>query len=420
MAVNSTYFKVLNNNHDGSRAGVLKTRRGDVLTPTFMPDGTRGVVKSLTAEQVSGAGIDIVLANTYHLHLQPGENTVKKLGGLHKFGKWQGPILTDSGGFQVFSLGKHTKVTEEGVSFKDPVTGEKRLITPETSMQIQFALGSDIFVAFDHLIGLDNTSDKEVKEAFERTHRWLERCITEFKSLTSSLKPSERPLLFGVVQGGLDLELRAKSLEIVQNSDVDGIAIGGLSVGEPRAEMYKVLKHLAPLYRGDKPRFLLGVGDPADLKVAFENGIDMADCVLPTRNARHATIWIRSGCTVSSCQASEAPAPTKLVAHRGVETSGAPSTYHPYVSVRSSASPSAASTCTRCGEPYDKKIHLTNAQYAEDSESIDKLCDCYTCKNGYSKGFLRHQFKVGEPLAGSLCSIHNLRYLQRIAESYRI
>lgn len=362
MAVNSTYFKVLSNNQDGSRAGLLKSRRGEVLTPTFMPDGTRGVVKSLTAEQVKGAGIEIVLSNTYHLHLQPGEKTVQKLGGLHEFGKWQGPILTDSGGFQVFSLGQHTKVSEEGVSFKDPVTGEKRLITPESSMQIQFALRSDIFVAFDHLIGLEGATPSEVKDAFDRTHRWLDRCITEFKRLTSDLEASERPLLFGVVQGGLDLDLRAKSLEIVQNSDADGVAIGGLSVGEPRQEMYKVLKHLAPLYRGDKPRFLLGVGDPADLRVAFEHGIDMADCVLPTRNARHATVW----------------------------TTG------------------------------DKKIHLTNAKYAEDTEVIDPGCDCHTCSNGYSKGFLRHQFKVGEPLAGSLCSIHNLRYLQRIAEEYRV
>lgn len=357
-----TAFKQTASADDGSRAGVLKTRRGDVLTPTFMPDGTRGVVKSLTAEQVKSAGIDIVLANTYHLHLQPGEDVVAKLGGLHGFGKWQGPILTDSGGFQVFSLSKLRKITEEGVTFKHPITGEMRFISPEISMQIQLKLGADMIVAFDHLTGLDEKSIKDTQEAFDRTHRWLERCIVEFKRLTKDMKPGERPLLFGVVQGGLDLNLRAQSLKIIQASDVDGIAIGGLSVGEPREEMYKVLDHLALLYDPKRPRFLLGVGEPGDLRYAIEHGIDMLDCVLPTRNARHATVW----------------------------TTG------------------------------DEKIHLTNAQYIDDPTPIMESCDCYACANGYSKGFLRHQFKVGEPLAGSLASIHNLRYLQRICEQYRL
>lgn len=354
-------FKETKINSDGSRGGVLKTRRGSVPTPTFMPDGTRGVVKSLTAEQVKSAGIDIVLANTYHLHLQPGEKVIQKLGGLHEFGKWQGPILTDSGGFQVFSLSKLRKITEEGVTFKHPVTGEMRLLTPETSMQIQIALGSDMIVAFDHLTGLDDKSIKDTREAFDRTHRWLERCVTEFKRLTKDMKPNERPLLFGVVQGGLDLDLRARSLDIIQKSEVDGIAIGGLSVGELREEMYRVLEHLAPLYDPARPHFLLGVGEPADLRYAIEHGIDMLDCVLPTRNARHATVWAEG----------------------------------------------------------DKKLHLTNAQYIDDPEPIEPGCDCYACASGYSKGFLRHQFKVGEPLAGSLASIHNLRYLQRICEGYR-
>ena len=347
---------------NGSRSGVLHTRRGDVLTPTFMPDGTRGVVKSLTAEQVRSTGIQVVLANTYHLHLQPGEDVVARLGGLHEFGKWQGPILTDSGGFQVFSLSKLRKITEEGVTFKHPVTGEMRFISPEISMQIQLTLGADMIVAFDHLTGLDEESIKDTKEAFDRTHRWLERCITEFKRLTKDMKPEDRPLLFGVVQGGLDKELRMRSLELVQASEVDGIAIGGLSVGESKQEMYEILEFLAPLYDdSNRPRFLLGVGDPPDLRFAFEHGIEMADCVLPTRTARHATVWVQG----------------------------------------------------------DKKLHLTNAQFTQDTSVIDPGCDCYTCKSGYSRGFLRHQFKVGEPLAGSLASIHNLRYLQRISEAYR-
>ncbi|MDQ3123280.1 MAG: tRNA guanosine(34) transglycosylase Tgt [bacterium] len=360
--VKTAIFKQKSVNRDGSRTGLLYTRRGQILTPTFMPDGTRGVVKSLLPEQVAETGVQIVLANTYHLHLQPGEHIVQELGGLHGFGKWQGPILTDSGGFQVFSLSKLRKITEEGVTFKDPVTGERRLITPESSIQIQLTLGADMIVAFDHLTGLDKDSRKVTLQAFECTHRWLERCITEFKRLTKDMKSEKLPILFGVVQGGLDLELRKKSLELVQASEVGGIAIGGLSVGETKEEMYRVLEYLAPLYDdSNRPRFLLGVGDPPDLRFAFEHGIDMLDCVLPTRNARHATVWIEE----------------------------------------------------------DKKIHLTNAKYINDASTIMEGCDCYTCVNGYSRGFLRHQFKVGEPLAGSLASIHNLRYLMRICELYR-
>jgi queuine tRNA-ribosyltransferase len=326
-----------------------------------MPDGTRGAVKSLTPEQVIGTGVEVVLANTYHLHLNPGEKAIKKLGGLHEFARRKGAMLTDSGGFQVFSLDKHVKITENGVYFTDPKTGDKHFITPEKSMQIQLDLGADMIVAFDHLIGLKEATKEDVKDAFDRTHRWLERCIVEFKKLTKDMKDSERPLLFGVVQGGLDINLRKKSLDIIQNSDVDGIAIGGLSVGETREEMTMVLEALAPLYREDKPRFLLGVGTPEDLRIAVENGIDMLDCVLPTRNARHGVVWGKD----------------------------------------------------------DERIHLTNEKYKEDSSVIEDGCDCYACSNGFSKGFLRHQFKSGEPLAGTLASIHNLRYMMRVCEGYR-
>lgn len=343
------------------RTGVLHTRAGDVLTPTFMPDGTRGAVKGLTPLQVEDTGVQIVLANTYHLHLAPGEKVVQELGGLHAFANRKGPMLTDSGGFQVFSLDEHTKVTEEGVHFKDPKTGDKRFISPEISMQIQLALGADMIVAFDHLIGLGTETEEQVKDAFDRTHRWLERCIVEFQRLTKNMTPEERPLLFGVVQGGLDIELRKQSLDIIQNSDVDGIAIGGLSVGETREEMETVLKALAPLYRSDKPRFLLGVGTPEDLRIAVENGIDMLDCVLPTRNARHSSVWGTGS----------------------------------------------------------KKMTLTNEQYKLDSRPIDEMCDCYTCTSGFSRAFLRHQFKSGDPVAGTLASIHNLRHMSRLCEEYR-
>lgn len=344
-----------------ARTGVLHTRAGDVATPTFMPDGTRGAVKGLTPEQVVNTGVGIVLANTYHLHLNPGEATIKKLGGLHGFANRKGPMLTDSGGFQVFSLDKHTKVTEEGVRFKDPVNGDIRTITPEKSMQIQLDLGADMIVAFDHLIGLKDAKPQDVKDAFDRTHRWLDRCIVDFKRLTSNMSDAERPLLFGVVQGGLDIELRKESLRIIQASDVDGIAIGGLSVGETREEMATVLEALAPLYDPKRPRFLLGVGTPEDLRIAVENGIDMLDCVLPTRNARHSSVWGANG----------------------------------------------------------EKLTLTNEKFKEDSEPIEVKCDCYACANGFSKAFLRHQFKSGDPIAGTLASIHNLRYMMRICEMYR-
>ncbi len=326
-----------------------------------MPDGTRGAVKGLTPEQVESTGVQVVLANTYHLHLQPGEDTVAKLGGLHAFANRKGPMLTDSGGFQVFSLSHARKITEDGVTFKDPKTGDKAFLSPEISIQIQMKLGADMIVAFDDVTALDEQGRARTQEAFDRTHRWLERSIAEFQHLTKAMKPEDRPLIFGVVQGGLNKDLRKKSLELVQATAVDGIAIGGLSVGETRAEMHDMLEFLAPLYDPDRPHFLLGVGDPIDVRKGIECGIDMFDCVLPTRNARHATCWITG----------------------------------------------------------DKKIHLTNAKYTQDTEVIDPGCDCHTCKKGFSKGFLRHQFKVGETLAGSLASIHNIRYLERICEAAR-
>ena len=270
-------------------------------------------------------------------------------------------MLTDSGGFQIFSLSKLRKITEDGVTFKDPNNGDEKFISPEKSIQIQIALGADMIVSFDDLSGLSETEKTRIPEAVERTHRWLDRCIVEFKRLTADMPKNKRPLLFGVVQGGLSIELRKKSLEFIQSSEVDGIAIGGLSVGETSSEMYGVLESIAPFYDIDRPRFLLGVGAPKDLRVAVENGIDMLDCVLPTRNARHGTVWITG----------------------------------------------------------DRSVHLTNNRFESDPGPIDPTCDCYTCKSGFSLAFLKHQFKVHEPLAGSLASIHNLRYLTRICEEYR-
>lgn len=343
-----------------SRTGALRTRAGVIKTPVFMPVGTRGAVRGLTPQQVKETGSQIILGNTYHLHLQPGEKTVQKLGRIHGFSRWDGPVLTDSGGFQVFSLAEHRKITEDGVTFKDPMNGDRIFLSPEKAMQIQIELGADIIMAFDDVVGQDEHSRHRTEEALERTHRWLERCVAEFQLLTKDTKPSDRPLLFGIVQGGLDKKLRQKSLEFVQSQPVDGIAIGGLSVGESRKDMHHILDFLAPQYDPFRPHYLMGVGDPIDFRYAIERGIDMVDCVMATRNARHGTAWTKG----------------------------------------------------------DKKIHLSNARYANDDSVLDPGCDCYTCRQGFSRGFLRHQFKSGESLAGSLVSIHNIRYLNRIAEEY--
>ena len=326
-----------------------------------MPVATRGAVKGLQPAEVEDTGAQVMLSNTYHLHIQPGEKTVRKLGGLHRFSGWRGPILTDSGGFQVFSLAKIRKITEEGVYFKNLASGDEILISPEKSMRIQFELGADIIMAFDDLTGLSLTDRKRASEAVDRTHRWLERCIAEFKRLAKDLKEDERPLLFGIQQGGLNKKLRARSLDFVQSTDVDGLAVGGLAVGETRREMYDILEFLAPMYDPRRVRYLMGIGEPADMRFAVARGIDMFDCVLPTRGGRHGSVWITG----------------------------------------------------------DKKLNLGNSAFAKDGGPIDKKCDCYTCKNGYSRAFIRHLFKIADPLAGRLASIHNLRYLARLTEEYR-
>ena len=358
--MSKTFFQQMELHDNGSRSGILNTRRGPVRTPFFMPVATRGAVVGVAPDDVLATGAQVLLSNTYHLHLAPGEDLINKLGGLHSFNKWNGPILTDSGGFQVFSLAKIRKITEEGVEFRDPKNGDKIFISPEISMQIQYKLGSDIIMAFDDLTGLSADARHRTSDAVARTHRWLERSVIEFKNLTKGLPEAKRPLLFGIVQGGLDKKLRTDSLEFVQSLPVDGIAIGGLSVGETRQEMHGMLKYLSTLYDPGRPRYLMGVGDPTDLKCAFENGIDMADCVMPTRNARHGTVWVD-----------------------------------------------------------DQKINLKNAAFTDDNNPIDKRCDCQTCRQGYSKAFLRHLYKSDNPLAGTLASIHNLRYLARICEEYR-
>jgi queuine tRNA-ribosyltransferase len=341
-----------------ARTGRLKLAKQIINTPVFMPVGTYGAVKGLTPEQVGSAGAKIVLGNTYHLHLAPGEAAVAKQGGLAAFTGWHGSMLTDSGGFQVFSLAKIRHITDDGVTFRDPKTGNEHFVSPEISIQIQYQLGADIIMAFDDVVSLKDERSRTL-EAVERTHRWLERSVKEHKRLSKGKK--QPPKLFGIVQGGLNKKLRLKSLEFVNNEAVDGIAIGGLSVGETRTEMQRMLELLADKYDPVRPRYLMGVGHPIDLRFAIEQGIDMFDCVLPTRNGRHGTVWTRG----------------------------------------------------------DKQINIRNDKFRSDSKQLDENCDCTTCTHGYSRAYLRHLIKTGETLGGTLLSIHNLRYLIRICENYQ-
>jgi queuine tRNA-ribosyltransferase len=343
---------------DGWRTGELTLNSAVVSTPTFMPVGTKASVKSLTPSQVRSTGSQIVLGNTYHLHLQPGEDVVTQAGGLAVFSGWRGPMLTDSGGFQVFSLGKIRKINDDGVTFQNPDNGDKIFISPEISIQIQHHLGADIIMAFDDVVSLSDERSRTL-DAFERTHRWLERSLQEHQRLSQG--KASTPLFFGITQGGLDKELRTQSHEFVQSLPVDGVAIGGLSVGETRTEMHDMLDFLADKYDPNKPRYLMGVGHPIDLRFAIERGIDMMDCVLPTRNARHGTVWIRG----------------------------------------------------------DKQVNIRNDKFTRDFGSLDAACDCTTCTGPYTRAYLRHLLKAKEMLAGTLLSIHNVRYLQRICETYR-
>lgn len=342
------------------RSGQLAFGKTIVPTPTFMPVGTRGTVKGLTMDQVRGTGAGIVLGNTYHLHLQPGEDSIESGGGLAAYTDWRGPMLTDSGGFQVFSLSNINKITDEGVWFSNPSNGDRIFISPEISMQIQHKIGADIIMAFDDVVSLTTNKRARTEEAMDRTHAWLERCIVEHDRLSSGKENA--PKLFGIVQGGLDKELRKKSLEFVQSQPVDGIAIGGLSVGETREEMHEMLSFLAPLYDKQRPVYLMGVGHPIDLRFGIEHGIDMFDCVLPTRNARHGSFWLHDGRT-------------------------------------------------------DIQHSIKKQHFNGDFSTMPG--DSYVSDRGFTMDYLRHLVRSGESLGGQLLSIHNLRYLQKICEDYQ-
>lgn len=333
-----------------ARRGQLTTAHGVIQTPVFMAVGTLATVKAMTPEELLEAGTQVVLGNTYHLHLRPGEKTIQKLGGLHKFMNWHGPILTDSGGFQVFSLAKLRKLTEEGVEFRSHINGAKLFLSPETSMQIQMDLGSDIIMAFDECLKHPATKE-EIKKSMDLTYRWL------LRSKAAMTRPES--LLFGIVQGGLDIESRKYSLQQVTSVDLPGYALGGFSVGEPMELMYKIVDQIAPMMPAHKPRYLMGVGTPTDLIMSVDAGIDMFDCVMPTRVARNGTLFTWQG-----------------------------------------------------------KVSIKRSEYKEDPSPLDPECDCYTCKN-YSKAYLRHMFMSGEILGSRLNTIHNIHFYMTLMKRVR-
>nr|WP_282038851.1 tRNA guanosine(34) transglycosylase Tgt [Halomonas alimentaria] len=333
-----------------ARRGRLTFPRGSVETPAFMPVGTYGTVKGMTPESVAEIGAEIILGNTFHLWLRPGMEVIEAHGDLHDFAQWQKPILTDSGGFQVFSLGAMRKITEQGVHFRSPVDGAKVFMGPEESMAVQRSLGSDVVMIFDECTPYPAT-EKEARLSMERSLRWASRSREAHGSSPSAL--------FGIVQGGMYPELRERSLAGLQEIGFDGLAIGGLSVGEPKEEMIKVLDYLPAWMPEDKPRYLMGVGKPEDLVEGVRRGIDMFDCVMPTRNARNGHLFTAEG-----------------------------------------------------------TVKIRNAKHRHDTGPLEAGCDCYTCQH-FSRAYLHHLDRCGEMLGSMLNTIHNLRHYQRLMASLR-
>ncbi len=335
-----------------ARAGTISTPHGTISTPIFMPVGTQATVKSVSPEELREAGAQIILANTYHLMLRPGSALIAEFGGLHSFSHWDGPILTDSGGFQVFSLGHLRKLSEDGADFKSHLDGSPHMLTPESVMQIEAELGADIILPLD-ICAAYPCSSQEAKAAMERTHRWAER------ALIAKEKFRLEQTLFGIVQGAFEPELRQESARFTGNLPFPGLSIGGLSVGEPKALMWEMLRYVTPELPRDKPRHLLGVGSPEDLVAGVGLGMDMFDCVLPTRVARHGGLFTRAG-----------------------------------------------------------RVNIKSARFRSEHGPIEDGCDCYTCRN-YSAAYVHHLLRAGEHLYYRLGSIHNIRFMLRLASELR-
>jgi queuine tRNA-ribosyltransferase len=334
----------------GARAGAVSTPHGLIRTPVFMPVGTQATVKTLTTHEVAALGAQIILGNTYHLYLRPGSALIAELGGLHRFMNWHKPMLTDSGGFQVFSLGATNKIDDEGVTFRSHIDGSQHRFTPERAITIQEQLGADIMMAFDECAPYPSTYEY-TQRAMDRTHRWLERCV--------AAKTRSDQALFGIIQGGMYTDLRRASAAAIVAQPIDGIAIGGLGVGEPKPEMYEHVSTVTADLPPDKPRYMMGIGSPEDLLEGIARGVDMFDCVQPTRLGRHGSVWTSTG-----------------------------------------------------------RINLHAARWARAMEPIQAGCDCYTCTH-HTRAYLRHLFRAEEALGPRLATIHNVRFLVRLMEGAR-
>lgn len=359
---------------------LLKTRAGDIRIPFFMPIATKGAVKHLLPREVAALGAEILLANTYHLWLRPGDELVAEAGDLHQFMNWSGPILTDSGGFQVFSLGARAEtrfgkngvvLTEEGAEFSDPENGNRYFLSPEKSIDIQLNLGSDIIMVLDECPPYPCTYEY-AKASLERTTRWAKRAQEHFEKKMEGVAKENRPLLFGIVQGSVYEDLRKESARQLLELSFDGYAVGGVAVGEPREALQDILDWVTPLLPLDKPRYLMGMGRPEEIVKAVQSGIDMFDCVIPTREGRHGRLFVWRDSAVSSQSLKE-------------------------------------------NQDFYEAINIQNEKFKTDFTPVDATCDCTLCTD-YSRAYLHHQFKVAEPLAGRLASVHNLRFYLRLME----
>ena len=357
----STYQLLKQDVESEARLGVVRTAHGEIETPVFMPVGTQGTVKALTQEMLEALDARIILGNTYHLFLRPGPETVLALGGLHRFISWERAMLTDSGGYQVFSLGALRKIREEGVEFRSHLDGSLKFLSPEISMQVQHALGADVMMCFDECTPWPATH-RQALESLDLTTRWAVRSRLEFDRLRETPASSAiSPALFGIIQGSVYNDLRRQSLEQLVAIGFEGYAIGGLSVGEEKSLMYDTVEFTAPLMPADRPRYLMGVGTPVDLIESVARGVDMFDCVMPTRNARNGQVFTSRG-----------------------------------------------------------RLNIRNARFARDVRPLDEECDCMVCRR-YSRAYLRHLYQAGEMLAATLCSYHNVAFyldtMRRIRQS---
>ncbi len=361
----SSGFQVLQTSESGGRRAQLNLPHRTVETPVFMPVGTAGTVKAVPQDVLESVGAEIILGNTYHLYLRPGHEAIHRMGGLHRFIAWPGAMLTDSGGFQVYSLAQLRKVTDEGVRFRSHLDGSSHFFTPEHSMDVQIALGADIAMAFDECTEYPAERDR-ARESLRLTMAWARRSLDHFRAHQHEVPwqaefPDRRQSLFGIVQGGMYMDLRRESAEQLVEMDFDGYAIGGLSVGEPRPLTLEVIAEILPLLPKDKPRYVMGVGYPDEIEQYARLGVDMMDCVLPTRAARHGLLFTSEG-----------------------------------------------------------RVNIKNRQYAEDMNPPDPACGCMVCRR-YSRAYLRHLMQAGEPLAATLNSVHNLAYylgiMQRVRET---